>query len=152
MLLSCFPHLELRASLKLQPDSKVSSPCWKLKVSEFVWCVWCWVVTQTRRIQLVFRSILFAFYNVKLKAKKQQQNVEGPCVTLRNGNRPFLEDIWPKKIEEELQMVRPIWPWSETVMKVGNVSGKSIPQDKPTEDVPSGTQRARNSGMGIQHE
>lgn len=43
-----------------------------------------------------------------------------------------------KKIEE-FQMVKRIWLWSKTVMKLGIVSGKLITQDKSIEDVPLGS-------------
>lgn len=45
------------------------------------------------------------------------------------------EKIWVEKKIKQFQMARPIWLWSKTVMKIGNISGKSITQDKLREDV-----------------
>lgn len=39
-----------------------------------------------------FQTVLLTFYNRKLKARKEQQNVVGLYVTLRNGNGPFVKE------------------------------------------------------------
>ena len=55
-----------------------------------------------------FQTVLLTFYNRKLKAKKEQQNVVGLYVTLRNENRPSVKENLALKKKDDFQMVRSI--------------------------------------------
>lgn len=57
-------------------------------------CLMCLVLdcsTDKKNITY-FQTVLLTFYNRKLKAKKEQQNVVRLYVTLRNENRPFVKE------------------------------------------------------------